>query len=104
MPAAGGTAVLLAAWLADVRCFKGFASPSTSLKWLTLPSKSAVSYLLSYEVRGSIATWTRSPTALTAADACVCFAADLVITHALEWPSLTVQWLPVSPASLRISC
>jgi len=21
---------------------------------------------------------------------------DLVITHALEWPSLTVQWLPVS--------
>lgn len=22
--------------------------------------------------------------------------ADLVITHALEWPSLTVQWLPVS--------
>jgi hypothetical protein len=23
-------------------------------------------------------------------------AADLVITHALEWPSLTVQWLPVS--------
>jgi len=21
--------------------------------------------------------------------------ADLVITHALEWPSLTVQWLPV---------
>lgn len=22
-------------------------------------------------------------------------AADLVITHALEWPSLTVQWLPV---------
>ena len=24
------------------------------------------------------------------------FVADLVITHALEWPSLTVQWLPVS--------
>ena len=23
--------------------------------------------------------------------------ADLVITHALEWPSLTVQWLPVRP-------
>lgn len=23
-------------------------------------------------------------------------ATDLVITHALEWPSLTVQWLPVS--------
>ena len=23
--------------------------------------------------------------------------ADLVITHALEWPSLTVQWLPVCP-------
>lgn len=22
-------------------------------------------------------------------------AADLVITHALEWPSLTIQWLPV---------
>ncbi len=21
---------------------------------------------------------------------------DLVVTHALEWPSLTVQWLPVS--------
>jgi Histone-binding protein RBBP4 or subunit C of CAF1 complex len=26
--------------------------------------------------------------------------ADLVITHALEWPSLTVQWLPVSPATI----
>lgn len=25
--------------------------------------------------------------------------ADLVITHALEWPSLTVQWLPVSSNS-----
>lgn len=24
------------------------------------------------------------------------FLYDLVITHALEWPSLTVQWLPVS--------
>lgn len=24
--------------------------------------------------------------------------ADLVITHALEWPSLTVQWLPVRPS------
>ena len=24
-----------------------------------------------------------------------CNAADLVITHALEWPSLTVQWFPV---------
>ena len=23
------------------------------------------------------------------------FLYDLVITHALEWPSLTVQWLPV---------
>lgn len=23
------------------------------------------------------------------------YCADLVITHALEWPSLTVQWLPV---------
>ena len=31
--------------------------------------------------------------------------ADLVITHALEWPSLTVQWLPVStrqPAAPRV--
>lgn len=25
--------------------------------------------------------------------------ADLVITHALEWPSLTVQWLPVRPVT-----
>lgn len=25
--------------------------------------------------------------------------ADLVITHALEWPSLTVQWFPVSLVS-----
>jgi hypothetical protein len=25
----------------------------------------------------------------------VLLVADLVITHALEWPSLTVQWLPV---------
>jgi hypothetical protein len=24
------------------------------------------------------------------------FLYDLVVTHALEWPSLTVQWLPVS--------
>jgi histone-binding protein RBBP4 len=24
------------------------------------------------------------------------FLYDLVITHALEWPSLSVQWLPVS--------
>jgi len=23
------------------------------------------------------------------------FLYDLVVTHALEWPSLTVQWLPV---------
>ena len=26
--------------------------------------------------------------------------ADLVITHALEWPSLTVQWLPVRRLAL----
>jgi hypothetical protein len=32
---------------------------------------------------------------------CVSFAADLVITHALEWPSLTVQWLPVSPCAVH---
>jgi hypothetical protein len=32
-----------------------------------------------------------------------CFVADLVITHALEWPSLTVQWLPVSPAAMMAS-
>ena len=25
------------------------------------------------------------------------FLYDLVVTHALEWPSLTVQWLPVRP-------
>ena len=30
------------------------------------------------------------------------FLYDLVITHALEWPSLTVQWLPVPPR--RPSC
>jgi len=29
-------------------------------------------------------------------DYCMLCAADLVVTHALEWPSLTVQWLPVS--------
>lgn len=33
--------------------------------------------------------------------ACFRCAADLVITHALEWPSLTVQWLPVSPAAVH---
>jgi hypothetical protein len=27
------------------------------------------------------------------------FLYDLVVTHALEWPSLTVQWLPVRPAT-----
>ena len=26
------------------------------------------------------------------------FLYDLVVTHALEWPSLTVQWLPVRKA------
>lgn len=35
-------------------------------------------------------------TAAAVTVACVPLAADLVITHALEWPSLTVQWLPVS--------
>jgi hypothetical protein len=29
--------------------------------------------------------------------------ADLVITHALEWPSLTVQWLPVCPTACLVS-
>ena len=34
---------------------------------------------------------------------CCSVHADLVITHALEWPSLTVQWLPVSgPAAVSI--
>ena len=28
------------------------------------------------------------------------FLYDLVITHALAWPSLTVQWLPVRARSL----
>lgn len=28
--------------------------------------------------------------------------ADLVITHALEWPSLTVQWLPVRSFCARL--
>jgi hypothetical protein len=28
------------------------------------------------------------------------FAADLVVTHALEWPSLTVQWLPVCASAV----
>jgi len=27
------------------------------------------------------------------------FLYDLVVTHALEWPSLTVQWLPVRPGA-----
>ncbi len=31
------------------------------------------------------------------ADGASLWDADLVITHALEWPSLTVQWLPVRP-------
>jgi hypothetical protein len=33
------------------------------------------------------------------------FLYDLVVTHALEWPSLTVQWLPVreGPGSTRKS-
>lgn len=30
---------------------------------------------------------------------CLPCSADLVITHALEWPSLTVQWLPVRAAA-----
>jgi histone-binding protein RBBP4 len=25
------------------------------------------------------------------------FLYDLIMTHALEWPSLTVQWLPYAP-------
>jgi len=25
------------------------------------------------------------------------FLYDLIMTHALEWPSLTVQWLPYTP-------
>jgi len=29
------------------------------------------------------------------------FLYDLVVTHALEWPSLTVQWLPVSWCPVR---
>ena len=39
------------------------------------------------------------------------FLYDLVVTHALEWPSLTVQWLPVRirmiyihPPSSRVHC
>lgn len=30
------------------------------------------------------------------------FLYDLVVTHALEWPSLTVQWLPVRDFRLRL--
>ena len=35
---------------------------------------------------------------------CCLSPADLVITHALEWPSLTVQWLPVTLNPLLTSC
>jgi histone-binding protein RBBP4 len=32
------------------------------------------------------------------------FLYELVVTHALEWPSLTVQWLPVRlPRSLPVA-
>jgi hypothetical protein len=30
------------------------------------------------------------------------FLYDLVVTHALEWPSLTVQWLPVRLSRLHV--
>jgi hypothetical protein len=32
------------------------------------------------------------------------FLYDLVITHALEWPSLTVQWLPVRTLQGSLRC
>jgi histone-binding protein RBBP4 len=35
---------------------------------------------------------------------CHACSADLVITHALEWPSLTVQWLPVRALHIQQQC
>lgn len=34
---------------------------------------------------------------------CFYCCADLVVTHALEWPSLTVQWLPVCQQGPRLN-
>ena len=40
----------------------------------------------------------------TSCQSCCLPLADLVITHALEWPSLTVQWLPVISDPFFMSC